>query len=48
MTNIRGEINLPPIQTFTVENGCRSQALKVLEEAAEVVEAVKAYEVSDS
>lgn len=41
MTNIKGEIVLPPIKTFAIEENAKDQALKVLEEAAEVVEAVK-------
>ena len=39
--NIKGEIILPPIKTFTIEDNEKCQALKVLEEASEVVEAVK-------
>lgn len=43
-------LGFPPVPTFTIEGSLRSQALKVLEEAAELVEAtklvksVKAYE----
>lgn len=37
----------PPVPTFTIEGTLRSQALKVLEEAAELVEATKAYESAD-
>lgn len=43
-------LGFPPVPTFAIEGSLRSQALKVLEEAAELVEAtklvksVKAYE----
>lgn len=37
-------LGFPPVPTFAIESSLRSQALKVLEEAAELVEAVKAYE----
>lgn len=32
---------LPPIKTFTVENDMKGQAVKVLEEASELLEATK-------
>ena len=37
-------LGFPPVPTFAIEGSLRSQALKVLEEAAELVESVKAYE----
>lgn len=43
-------LGFPPVPTFSIESSLRSQALKVLEEAAELVEAaklvdaIKAYE----
>ena len=40
-------LGFPPVPTFTIEGSLRSQALKVLEEAAELVEATKAYESAD-
>lgn len=40
-------LGFPPVPTFTIEGSLRSQALKVLEEAAELVEAVKAYESAE-
>lgn len=46
-------LGFPPVPTFAIEGSLRSQALKVLEEAAELVEAtklvdsVKAYESAD-
>lgn len=40
-------LGFPPVPTFAIEGSLRSQALKVLEEAAELVEAVKAYESSE-
>lgn len=41
-------LGFPPVPTFAIEGSLRSQALKVLEEAAELVEAVKAYESAES
>ena len=41
-------LGFPPVPTFAIEGSLRSQALKVLEEAAELVEAVKAYESPES
>ena len=40
-------LGFPPVPTFAIEGSLRSQALKVLEEAAELVEATKAYESAD-
>lgn len=40
-------LGFPPVPTFAIEGSLRSQALKVLEEAAELVEAVKAYESAE-
>lgn len=40
-------LGFPPVPTFVIEGTLRSQALKVLEEAAELVEAVKAYVSSE-
>ena len=40
-------LGFPPVPTFTIDGSLRSQALKVLEEAAELVDATKAYESAD-
>lgn len=40
-------LGFPPVPTFRTGDTLRSQALKVLEEAAELVEAVKAYESAE-
>lgn len=40
-------LGFPPVPTFAIEGSLRSQALKVLEEAAELVEATKAYESAE-
>lgn len=40
-------LGFPPVPTFAIEGSLRSQALKVLEEAAELVEATKAYKSAD-
>lgn len=40
MANIKGEIILPPIKTFTIEDSVKDQARKVLEESAELFGAV--------
>lgn len=37
-------LGFPPVPTFVIEGSLRSQALKVLEEAAELVEAAKELE----
>lgn len=37
-------LGFPPVPTFAIEGSLRSQALKVLEEAAELVEAAKELE----
>lgn len=38
---MNGTIYLPPIKTFPFENDMEGQAIKVLEEAAELLEATK-------
>lgn len=38
---VHGYIQLPAVHTFVIENDEKSQALKVLEEAAELTEAIK-------
>ena len=44
MTNTKGEVTLPPIKTFTIEDSVKDQARKVLEEAAELFSAANEYE----
>lgn len=40
---MQGEIILPPIKTFTIEDSVKDQARKVLEEAAELFAEVNEY-----
>lgn len=48
--NCTGEVTLPPIKTFTIEDTVKDQARKVLEEAAELFnvanECEKEYSIS--